>query len=365
MCELVPGPRDKPCRARLDFLRHRSPGTDGHRQSGRHGFQRRHADRFLYTRPNEEIGRSVYRIQVGRLQHAEEADLGCAVRKQASDVGVRLAVADDQEMRAGARQARPGLRQTLVRSQFVARPHHADRNGPDRLRRKFPFGRQPAPLFAPPVRLMRLLYTNDRRQAGTGGLGLQERENARLVIRIEKEHMVGQPDRIAHALMAAGPGPGCPLRRKAGLGDDIGQADCPAGRRADQIRRLVEQVIGEPEVGRIAPPFVDQPLDFAVGLPLEIPEAIPVHRLRHVAAHAGGDRRIVTGRGHGPQQHAGDRAVAGGAGRVGRLHRRIEGDIHRPSFAGCAPRPMNRSCSARTVSSASNPDRTRSSPPAP
>ena len=245
------------------------------------------------------------------------------------------------------------------------RPHHADRNGPDRLQRKIPFGRQLAPLFATTVRFMCLLYTNHRRQAGTGCRGLQERENARLVIRIEKEHMVGQPDRVAHALMAAGPGPGFLLRRKAGFGDEIGQAGRPTGRRADQVRRFVEKVIGKPEIGRIAPPFVDQPPNFVVGLPLQIPEMISVRRLRLVAAHAGGDRRIVTRLGHGPQQHAGDRAVAGGAGRVGRLHGRIEGDIHWPSFTGCELRPMNRSCSARTVSSASNPDRTRSSPPAP
>ena len=80
--------------------------------------------------------------------------------------------------------------------------------------------------------------------------GLEFGQDAGLVRRVQKEDVVGQPERGADLCMTGGPGPGGPLRCKAGLGHDIGQAESPADGRSDQVRRLVEQMVGEPEVGR-------------------------------------------------------------------------------------------------------------------
>ena len=195
--------------------------------------------------------------------------------------------------------------------------------------------------------------------------GLEFGQDAGLVRRVQKEDVVGQPERGADLCMPGGPGPGGPLRREAGLGHDIGQAERTTDRRPDQVRRLVEKMIGEPEVGRFALHYPGEPAGVFGGQPLDALKAFPVRRLRHVAAHPRGDRCVVAFHRHCPQEQARDCAVAGRPRRIGRFHRRVKGYLHGHAISCPAKRPVKRSWSARTVTAASKPAHTRSLPLAP
>ena len=123
--------------------------------------------------------------------------------------------------------------------------------------------------------------------------------------------------------MAEVPAPARLLRRVGGLGEDVGNAEPRGDRRAEPVRRLVIEVVGEPEVGprRRARRRAESR---SASLPPSVAQPLLPRRIAVVSCETRGDR--PRGRRSAPRSAPRHGAVARGDGMVRRLQRRVEGD---------------------------------------
>jgi hypothetical protein len=124
-----------------------------------------------------------------------------------------------------------------IRGELDARPHHRH-------------GDQPRRTFRPrPPR--RIALRVEKRRQGEPALRLpQQWHDAGTVGRIEADHRIGAAQRLLDRAMTGRPRTGRALRRVRGFGDDIGDAERRADRRAKPVRRLIIEVVGEPQLRR-------------------------------------------------------------------------------------------------------------------
>ena len=288
-----------------------------HRQSGRTSFKVGDPEGLVEPGPDEEIGVPQGRRDLVWLQQASPRDAaGDRIAESCLHGISRRSVPDHaQPPRQIRRQDGECPGQERIGAELVARPHHGHGDEFDRLRR-------PGKARDGSRGIDEGLQPND-----PCGTARQTREPGGVAIGETEVHGAA-PDRRFVAIVPAAPWSGGPPRRMRGLRGRIGKAEPMSEAGADQVGRLVEGVVGEPELRRRAGlgPVLRDPLDFGVGLGFDFRETHGIRCGAEAAQRRGEPDFVPAGRKragqeprHGPITR-GDRMVRP-------LQRRVEDDV--------------------------------------
>ncbi len=214
----------------------------GHdRQPARLRFEQRHAERLVDRRPDE---------QVGLARERRPSPAASSAPRQRS-TRVRAAPAPPRPRRAPGRRRRsratsPDRAASPAQSaeqpiggELVAAPHHRHRDQAGRCR---------ACAAAPRLRRAGHRETAGRRSSARDRAAAAATQSRSAGLRPSTASARRSARSTARCPISQAPP--CPLRRVRRLGDDVRNAERRADRRAEPVRRLVIQVIGEPQLGR-------------------------------------------------------------------------------------------------------------------
>ncbi len=215
-----------------------------------------------------------------------------------------------------------------------------------------------------------------RRQRDPALRAAQQRTDAVAIGRVQPKDYIGLAQRGGDRAMAEIPGAPCPFCCVGGFGDRIGNAERIVDDRAEPIRRLVVEVIGQPQLGR----FGRRALDAASAAAGARPPARQSGRAAPGAsrspapvkgAQPGRDKRFMAGEAQRVEKQPRHAPVTRGDRVVRRLERCVNRDAHRGSPRRTAParRPAagrpNSAANSAMPPRMSKARRTRSSPAAP
>ena len=305
-----------------DDARHPAIGAGDDRAAERLRLEQSHAVGLVHRRPQEQVGLREQRGEAGAVVDLPvERDASAERCEEMLDLAAGIAVSDDRQGPVGVGEPAEGGRQDAIGGKLVAGSHHGDGEKP-----------QTGPLLAPRRERRPIVRVDEGRQIDEAlrcGSGPRE---SRLVRLRHDEDGVGAIERRLGAGMAELPSASGALAGAGALGDRVGDAQRIGDARPDPVRRLVVDVIGEPQAralpGRAIAIGGDQPIRFRCALgpqPLlngTVPATVEgAHLARQERREAGGREPLQEEARHGP--------VAGRGGVVRALQRRIEGNRHR------------------------------------
>ena len=221
-----------------------------HTGAGRHRLQENHAEGLVDGRPDFQVREAEDMGQLCARQLAQpgRAHSNPRLFKPCHDGRPRRTIAGDQEMPRASGQLCEGFGQRGKRGHLVARSHHPGGDEPGQRRIERPaFGKSGTGGSA-------VLRRRDGVQIGEGAKRCEPPgrhpcgREPRRVDWVEGQCDPGGRQRRLNMGMARGPGTGRLLRGVARFDDDIGDGEGPCDARADQVRGLVVEVIGQPQM---------------------------------------------------------------------------------------------------------------------